>query len=142
MTHSSKHRWSPKLDLGGDVLDRLQRERNVWLCTIRPDGSAHVTPVWFCYLGDTWWVSSDERNVKVGNVAAEPRVSLALEDGSVPVVAEGTVEIYRDRFPAEIVRAFAAKYDGWDITVGSERGGARVLFEVQVTRWLLAGRAQ
>ncbi|MFJ8363696.1 pyridoxamine 5'-phosphate oxidase family protein [Streptomyces sp. NPDC093984] len=35
------------------VLDRLARERNAWLCTVRPDGSPHVTPVWFLYLHDT-----------------------------------------------------------------------------------------
>lgn len=142
MAHFAADGRLPRGDLGADVLERLQHERNAWLCTIRPDGSAHVTPVWFCYRSGTWWVSSDERNVKVANVAAEPRVSLALEDDTAPVVAEGTAETHRDRFPAEIVRAFAAKYGGWDITVATERGGPRVLFEIPVRRWLLAGRAQ
>ncbi|MEU7799334.1 pyridoxamine 5'-phosphate oxidase family protein [Micromonospora arborensis] len=33
-----------------DVEVRLARELNVWLCTLRRDGSPHLTPVWFVYL--------------------------------------------------------------------------------------------
>lgn len=75
-------------DLGEVVVARLNRERNAWLCTVRPDGSPHMTPVWFIYQVATWWIGSSERNLKVRNVVTEPRVSLALEDGVAPVVAE------------------------------------------------------
>ncbi|WP_262286823.1 pyridoxamine 5'-phosphate oxidase family protein [Micromonospora sp. MA102] len=34
-----------------DVEIRLPRESNAWLCTLRPDGSPHLTPVWFVYAG-------------------------------------------------------------------------------------------
>jgi PPOX class probable F420-dependent enzyme len=129
-------------DLGEVVVARLNRERNAWLCTVRPDGSPHMTPVWFIYQVATWWIGSSERNLKVRNVVTEPRVSLALEDGVAPVVAEGTARIHRDGFPADIITAFAEKYGGWNVTEVWERGGARVLLEVPVTRWLLAGTAQ
>jgi PPOX class probable F420-dependent enzyme len=122
--------------------NRLEREKNAWLCTVRPDGSPHVTPVWFVYRAGVWWIGSGERNVKVRNVAAEPRVSLALEDGAAPVVAEGRARIHDRDFPAEIVTAFAAKYDGWDVAAIVPPGGARVLLEIPVGRWLLAGAAQ
>lgn len=118
----------------------LARARTVWMCTLRPDGSPHVTPVWFVYHGGSWWVGTDERSVKVRNVKADPRVSLALEDGAQPVVAEGHARIHHD-FPAEVVAAFAAKFSGWDVTAPYRPGG-RVLFEVPVDRWLLAGAAQ
>jgi hypothetical protein len=68
-------------------------------------------------------------------------VSLALEDGVSPVVAEGKSVIHRHSFPPTVVAAFAQKYDGWDISSPFERGGNRVLFEVATERWLLAGRA-
>ncbi|WP_374955413.1 pyridoxamine 5'-phosphate oxidase family protein [Streptomyces sp. Ru72] len=64
-------------------------EKNVWLCTVRPDGSAHVTPVWFVYQNSRWWIGLVHGSVKVRNIGKEPRVSLALEDGRFPVVAEG-----------------------------------------------------
>jgi PPOX class probable F420-dependent enzyme len=122
----------------GEVLTRLDRERNVWFCTIRPDGSPHVTPVWFVYLDSRWWICTAARNRKVHNVAADPRVSLALEDGRAPVVAEGTVLIHRESFPLEVVAAFRMKY-GWDVTGSDGPEGGNVLLQVAVTRWLLAG---
>ncbi len=122
--------------------DRLARERNAWMCTLRPDGPPHQTPVWFVYLGDVWWVWSSERSVKVRNILADPRVSLALEDGDEPVVAEGNAVLWRGGYPSEVIAAFAEKYDGWDITTPFEGGGSRVVFEVKVRRWLLSGVAQ
>ncbi|MFF5257095.1 pyridoxamine 5'-phosphate oxidase family protein [Streptomyces leeuwenhoekii] len=128
-------------ELGPAVRLLLAEERNVWLCTVRPDGSAHVTPVWFVYHNCRWWIGSDYSSVKVRNVCTEPRVSLALEDGRFPVVAEGEASLICDEFPSEVVTAFAQKY-GWDVSAPTQPGGKRVLLEVQVRRWLLAGAAQ
>ncbi|TDC22542.1 pyridoxamine 5'-phosphate oxidase [Streptomyces sp. 8K308] len=124
------------------VRDRIERELNVWLCTLRPDGSPHVTPVWFVFLRHRWWIGADGGAVKVRNVRADPRVSLALEDGRAPVVAEGEALVHDGGFPADVVAAFAAKYDGWDVTAPYRPGAGRALLEVPVRRWLLAGKAQ
>ncbi|WP_088800851.1 MULTISPECIES: pyridoxamine 5'-phosphate oxidase family protein [unclassified Streptomyces] len=126
---------------GPAVRLRLAEEKNVWLCTVRPDGSAHVTPVWFVYQSSRWWIGSDHSSVKVKNIGKEPRVSLALEDGRFPVVAEGDASLIRDRFPHEVVTAFERKY-GWDVSAPMRPGSRRVLLEVRVRRWLLAGTAQ
>jgi F420H(2)-dependent biliverdin reductase len=125
-----------------EVRALLESEQNAWLCTLRPDGSPHVTPVWFVYRAGTWWLGSSERNVKVRNVEADARVAIALADAGSPVVAEGRVRVLRDSFPPDIVKEFAAKYDGWDVTMAYERRGRRVLLEIEVERWLLAGTAQ
>ncbi|MEU4389605.1 pyridoxamine 5'-phosphate oxidase family protein [Kribbella sp. NPDC023855] len=125
-----------------ELLPRLDRERSVWICTLRPDGSPHVTPVWFVYSKATWWVASAEQNRKIRNLTQDPRVSLALEDGRSPAVAEGRAQLHRSNFPTEITTAFADKYQGWDITAPEPAAGARVLIEIPVTRWLLKGRAQ
>ncbi|MFD9565354.1 pyridoxamine 5'-phosphate oxidase family protein [Streptomyces sp. NPDC059994] len=71
----------PVNEPGPAVCQRLAEEKNVWLCTVRPDGSAHVTPVWFVHQSSQWWIGSDHSSVKVRNIHKEPRVSLALEDG-------------------------------------------------------------
>ncbi|GAB3343739.1 pyridoxamine 5'-phosphate oxidase family protein [Micromonospora halotolerans] len=125
-----------------DVEARLAHEPNVWLCTLRRDGSPHVTPVWFVYADGVWWIGCDGRSVKARNVAADPRVSLALEDGAAPVVAEGVAHLRRGDFPTEVVEAFASKYGGWDVTEPVSQEGDRVLLEIPVRRWLLAGTAQ
>ncbi|MEU9785743.1 pyridoxamine 5'-phosphate oxidase family protein [Streptomyces phaeochromogenes] len=126
---------------GDAVRDRLARERNVWLCTVRPDGSPHLTPVWFVFLRDRWWIGVDGVSVKVRNLERFSRVSLALEDGTSPVVAEGEAVLRRGLFPEEIKDAFAAKYE-WDVSAPRTPDGERVLLEVSVRRWLLAGVAQ
>lgn len=120
----------------------MRQERNVWLCTLRADGSPHLTPVWFVYLGDMFWIGSGERTVKVRNVVRDPRVSLALEDGNAPVVAEGRVRVHRGVLRDDVLAAISAKYDGWDAGLEVDPFGPRVLFEVTVDRWLLSGTAQ
>lgn len=112
------------------------------MCTLRPDGSPHLTPVWFVYHQEALWVCSSERSRKARNVTADPRVSLALEDGDAPIVAEGTVTPHYGGWPREVRSAFARKYKGWDIDTPFEEGGGRVVFEVVVHRWLLTGVAQ
>ena len=128
---------------GPEVQARLASERNVWLSTLRPDGSPHTTPVWFVYDAATWWIGSAERSVKVRNVLADQRVSLALQDGDAPVVAEGLAHVRRSDFPDHVVRRFAAKYAGWDVAdVRQQPAGPRVLLEIPVSRWLLSGVAR
>lgn len=126
---------------GPGVRLRLADERNAWLCTVRPDGSAHITPVWFIYRNSRWWIGSEHSSVKVRNIRKEPRVSLALEDGRFPVVAEGDASLILDGFPREVVTAFEQKY-GWDVSAPTRPGSKRVLLEVHVRRWLLTGTAQ
>ncbi|MEU7612856.1 pyridoxamine 5'-phosphate oxidase family protein [Micromonospora sp. NPDC049204] len=132
----------PRTTPSRDVELRLAQERNVWLCTLRRDGSPHLTPVWFVYAAETWWIGCDSRSVKVRNILADPRVSLALEGGDAPVVAEGAARVHRGALPSAIVTVFASKYGGWDVSAQVSPEGERVLLEIPVRRWLLAGVAQ
>ena len=126
------------LDVPDTVARRLATEPEVWLATVRSDGTPHVTPVWFIFdqPSSTWWISTGAHSAKVRNMSARPAVSLALEDGRSPVVAEGTARIHAAPFPDQLVRAFADKYHGWDITVPDTPGDVRVLVEVPTRRWL------
>lgn len=116
---------------------RLGAERNVWLTTLRPDGSPHVTPIWFTWDGRAFWMCTSSGNVKVRNLRADPRVALALEDGDRPIVAEGAVTFYTRPYPAAVIAAFRTRFD-WDITATDDPDGDfEVLLEVVPTRWLL-----
>ncbi|MQS07353.1 pyridoxamine 5'-phosphate oxidase [Streptomyces sp. IF17] len=119
----------------------MARERNVWLCCVRADGSPHVTPVWFVFLRERWWIGVHAGSVKARLVARSPRVSLALEDGERPVVAEGGVRVHREDFPPDVVEAFTDKY-GWDPRDPYETGERTLLLEVAVRRWLMRGGAR
>lgn len=118
--------------------ERLATERNVWMCTVRTDGPPHVTPVWFVWVEGRAWCCTTSTAVKVRNLAADPRLSLALEDGNVPVVIEGHAALQARPYPAAVVHAFQAKYD-WDIRVPDHDGDWATLIEVTPTRWLFAG---
>jgi len=122
------------------ALARLEREHIVWLCTVRPDGSPHLAPVWFVYRQGTWWICTNDGAAKVRNMVRDPRVSLALDNpGDAPIVAEGRALLHHAEFPNATAEAFATKY-GWDIGTPFEGVHPRVLIEVPVTRWLFGGR--
>ncbi|MEU2944561.1 pyridoxamine 5'-phosphate oxidase family protein [Nocardiopsis alba] len=133
------HRNPGSLPAPEHIRDRLAEDRNVWLCTSRADGSPHVVPVWFVHLGERWWIGASTRSVKVRNVLRDPRVSLALEDGDAPVVAQGRARV-REDFPEEVIAAFRGRYD-WDPRTPYGPDPQRSLLEVAVTRWLMAGSA-
>lgn len=126
------------IQLPDEVRCRLERDRIAWCATVRPDGSPHLTPVWFLFRTGTWWIGSAARNKKVRNLGIDGRVSLALEGGRAPIVAEGIAVVHRDDFPPDVVAGFAGKYEGWDVT-SAVPDGPRVLLEIPVTRWLLKG---
>lgn len=121
------------------ALDRLRTERNVWFVTVRPDGRPHLAPVWFVHVDDHLWICTGARSVKVRNLVAHPTVSVGLEDGDAPVVAEGRAHVVDRPFPAAVVRAFADRYD-WDITEPHDADiGEPALVRIDVDRWLLDG---
>lgn len=124
--------------LSGDALARLSSEPVVWISTLRPDGSPHLTPVWFLFLDEVWWICTEARNRKVRNVDHDPRVALALPSGHAPLVAEGRATIHRRDFPPPVIAGFARKYD-WDIAPPGSGGEPLVLFEIPASRWLLDG---
>jgi PPOX class probable F420-dependent enzyme len=131
---------SPGTNPPGDAdHERLRTEPNIWMATSRPDGRPHLTPVWFVWALDRFWVGTAPGAVKVRNLTANPAVALALESGNRPIVAEGTATIHAGpaTVPIAVVEAFRRKYD-W--ALADEAGGLTVV-EVAVTRWLHPGGA-
>jgi PPOX class probable F420-dependent enzyme len=117
--------------------ERLHAESNCWLATVRPDGRPHLTPIWFVFHADRFWTCSLPTSVKVANMRAEPRVSVSLESGTTPVVAEGRAALHEGPpFPPDVVAAFVAKFD-WDLDHDDD--GYTVLAEIAVDRWLMGG---
>jgi PPOX class probable F420-dependent enzyme len=115
--------------------DRLASESNCWLATTRPDGRPHLTPIWFVFHGGRFWVCTTPRAVKVRNLRAHPSVSVSLESGGAPVVADGHAVLHEGPpFPSDVVEAFVDKFD-WDLDHDDD--GYTVLVEVVVDRWLM-----
>ncbi len=111
---------------------RLSPEKNIWIATVRQDGRPHLTPVWFILSSGKFIICISERSVKAKNLVKNRAVSLALEDGSSPVICEGEAEEIQAPWPEEIVEKFKTKYD-WDITTDHEYD---LLIGIKPTKWL------
>src|SRR5436190_10273583 len=76
-----------------EIQARLATERNIWLASVRPDGSPHLVPIWFVTHDGLIYICTDPESVKVRNLQHNERVSLALEDGSKPIIFEGSAPV-------------------------------------------------
>ena len=118
--------------LSSEVLQRLTAEANIWFATVRADGRPHLVPVWFAWHSERLYVCIEAGSVKARNLEQNSRVSLALENGSQPVICEGIAAVVSPPWPEPVVDIFKAKYD-WDITTD---GRYDTLVEVTPVKWL------
>jgi PPOX class probable F420-dependent enzyme len=93
--------------------ERLRSEPIAWLTTVRADGQAQSSPVWFLWDGQTFLLYSQPGAQKVRNLAANPKVALHLGDdgaGGDIVTVEGTAALEPDSPRADRVEGYLAKY--------------------------------
>ena len=115
----------PSKPAHADADRRLRSEPIVWLTTVRADGQAQSTPVWFLWDGDSFLLYSQPGAQKVRNLAANPKVSLHLNDdgtGEDVVTFEGTAGLEPDTPRADRVEGYLAKYRAAIEALGYEPG--------------------
>ncbi|WP_300607264.1 PPOX class F420-dependent oxidoreductase [Trebonia sp.] len=83
----------------------LGEPRNIIVAGIRKDGRPHLSPNWFYWDGERFYVSTTSKRVKYNVFRRDPRVELVVDDatGHRYVHVSGTVEI-REDVPAELPR--------------------------------------
>jgi general stress protein 26 len=96
----------------------LQTEQNLWLATVRPNSRPHLVPIWFVWVAGKIYLCTASNSVKVRNLKQNPRVSIALEDGTQPIVIEGLAQPI-GAVPKSVTEAFKKKYD-WNISADGE----------------------
>jgi PPOX class probable F420-dependent enzyme len=99
---------------GRDDLDAfLAGRRNLIVAGTRADGRPHLTPAWFYWDGERFYVSTTRGRLKYKIFRADPRAQLLLDDpaGLRAVLTYATVEI-RENAAAELsrFRAIQQKY--------------------------------
>jgi PPOX class probable F420-dependent enzyme len=114
---------------------RLGAEANIWLASVRPDGRPHLVPIWFVWSGGQIYLCMQAASVKARNMQHSPRVALALESGSDPLVIEGEAAVVARPWPDSVVASFLAKYN-WQITDDAEYDA---LIAVRPRKWLAWG---
>src|ERR1700723_1949384 len=81
----------------------LAEPRNVIVGGIRKDGRPHLSPNWFYWDGERFYVSTTRSRVKYALFKRDPRAQLVIDDstGFRTVLVPATVEI-REDIPAQL----------------------------------------
>ncbi len=106
---------------GRHVAARLRDDIVAWLTTVRPSGQPDTVPVWFLWDGDTVLLYSRPDQLKLRNIAANPHVSLVIDDtkgGGDVIRIEGTAVVDAAHPPLDAVPAYVAKYEQRVIDLG------------------------
>ncbi len=95
------------------VTERLEKARNYWVATTRPDGRPHAVPVWGVWVDGVLYFGGGPDTRWSRNLAADPRVAVHLESGDDVVILEGTVDRITDPSDPRVTRIddrYEAKY--------------------------------
>ena len=71
----------PRTELSPAQRAFLQEKRFAVVGTRNPDGSPHLAVMWYLLDGDDIVVNSAQGRIKDRNLAADPRMSVLVEDG-------------------------------------------------------------
>jgi PPOX class probable F420-dependent enzyme len=91
----------------------LEERRFAVVGSKNPDGSPHLAVMWYLVDRDEILVNSAQGRVKDGNLAADPRMSVIVEDGYRWVRVDGRARIEHDQAITHAdIRRLAARYYG------------------------------
>jgi hypothetical protein len=97
----------------------LRRVQKYLLCTVRPDGRPHVTPLLAIWSAGAMWFTTGATEQKAINLDSNPRCALIAGTGSLTAtdyVIEGVARlVVDDQERADAATAFEEAY-GWQIT--------------------------
>jgi general stress protein 26 len=121
----------PKADpVSWDETRRLLEAAELfWICTVRPDGRPHVTPLVATWVDEAIHFHTGAQEQKFANLRNNPHVVLLTGcnqwDRGVDVVVEGeAVHVTDPAVLGRLAPAWAPKWDGrWELSAGD--GGFR-----------------
>ena len=102
----------------------LEAAELFWICTVRPDGRPHVTPLVAVWADGAVHFHTGANEQKFANLRNNPHVVLVTGcnqwDRGVDVVVEGdAVQVTDPAVLGRLATAWARKWDGrWQLTVG------------------------
>jgi len=91
--------------------ERLEKSRQYWIATVRPDGRPHVMVIWALWLDGVLYFSTGKNSRKAKNLALNRHCTMCTQDGAEAVIIEGVVETERDpRQIRRFIRLYEKKY--------------------------------
>ena len=101
----------PRTELSAAQRTFLEQNRFAVVGTKNPDGSPHLAVMWYLLDGDDIVVNSAQGRIKDRNLAADPRMSVLVEDGYRWIRIDGRAKIEHDQKIAQAdIRRLAARY--------------------------------
>lgn len=113
--------------------DILGKKAFAQLATIMPDGTPHVSPVWFEYDGQNIVINTAKGRVKDRNMRRDPRVGLDILDPDNPyrhVSIRGRVIEITENGADELIDKLAKKYINQDRYPYRAPGEVRVTYKI------------
>jgi PPOX class probable F420-dependent enzyme len=125
-----------------NYLDLTTKKAFAQLATLMPDGSPHVSPVWFEYDGKHIIVNSAKGRVKDRNVRRDPRVGIDVVDPDNPYrhlsIRGRVVDITENGADAHIDK-LSKKYTGAEKYARRTPGEVRVIYRIEPERTFTMG---
>lgn len=116
------------------LLTRFAVEECCWFASTRPDGRAHLAPIWHVWHEGCAYVVTQPTSVRAKNIAANPHVSLSWQDPVNPLIIEGTARPAPE-MQDELRPLFQAKYD-WDISTDADYS---LILQITPTKFMAWG---
>ena len=94
------------------LINFLSQKHLISLATINKEGYPDLTPLWFEWDGESYWVNTPAKNRKVRNIRANPKVGFTIASEDQPyaaIVGYGDAELV-DEGNFERTRKLAEKY--------------------------------
>ena len=117
-----------------NLLDRFAAEQCCWFASTRPDGRAHLAPIWHVWHEGRAYVVTQATSVRAKNIAVNPAVSLSWPDPVNPLIIEGTARPAPE-MQDELRPLFHAKFD-WDIATDAEYN---LILQITPTKFMAWG---
>jgi F420H(2)-dependent biliverdin reductase len=118
--------------LSPELEAKLANEQIIWFSSVRTDGRPHLAPIWFVFHAGRFYIGTDPKSVKSANIRSNPRVALALENGTNPVICEGQARPVALPWPDDLLAAFYQKYE-WDL---NKEDRYNDVIEITPEKWL------
>jgi len=101
----------PRAELTDEQRRFLEEKRFAVVGTKNPDGSPHLAVMWYVLDGHEIVVNSKQGRAKDRNLAADPRMSVVVEDEYRWIRIDGRARIEHDQSIAQAdIRRLAARY--------------------------------
>lgn len=101
--------------LNSDQINQVIKEPNISIvCTLRKDGSPHMTPVWHILYENFVFIVIEQSSVKAKNLRFDERISLCIATETKPqkwVQINGKALLSKDNIP-ELVNLMSNNYLG------------------------------